>query len=324
MHIVRHLILMLACGLLVSMPGTWRSGGISTAASVLAHSVQSPLTTYTDALGRQVQLDNPPQRVVSLVPSVTEIIYALGAQKLLVGVTDFCNYPPQAREKQSVGAYNSPSIEAIAMLQPDLVIIAADMATPALLQTLLELNIPVYGVYPRSLKATIEMMRNLGTVLDYADAGAALALQLEQAIAQLCTEVEQAEAETAPRVLLAIMLEPLVVAGTDTLPGEMLACAGGINVAASGSRYPMWNMESVLAFDPDIIVVSPHPGTPTPRDFFLRFGQLRAVQQGNVVEIPADWLQRPGPRIIKGLEALHQAITDAENRIPEHKNATRK
>lgn len=330
MHITRHLrsILILACGLLVAVPGTWRSGGDATAANVPTHAVPS---TYTDALGRQVQLDGTPQRVVSLVPSVTETIYALGAEELLVGVTDFCNYPPQAQDKKSIGAYNNPSIEAIALLQPDLVIIAADMATPALQQTLLELNIPVYSVYPRSLKATIEMQRNLGAVLGYTAAGAALAFELEQALAQLQLEVEQAGADTAPRVLLTIMLVPLLIAGTDTLPGEMLACAGGVNVAPSGSRYPMWNMESVLALDPDIIVVSPHPGTPAPRDFFLRFEQLRAVQQGNIVEIPADWLQRPGPRIRKGLEALRQAIkramkcdvTCGETRTSEKSDAAR-
>ena len=318
MHSNRHLslILMFVCGLLAWVPGVWSGSGSAIAASIPAQ------VTHTDALGRQVQLDGAPQRVVSLVPSVTETIYALGAQGLLVGVTDFCNYPPQAQNKQSVGAYDSPSIEAIAMLRPDLVIIAADMATPALLQTLLELDIPVYSVYPRSLKATIEMQRNLGAVLGYAEAGATLASQLEQAIAQLNQEVNQTGVETSPRVLLTIMLEPLVIAGTDTLPGEMLACAGGINVASPGSRYPMWNMESVLAFDPDIIIVSPHPGTSSPRDFFLRFKQLRAVQQGNVVEIPADWLQRPGPRIIKGLEALRQAITDAATHTPEKIDAT--
>jgi len=279
--------------------------------------------TYTDALERKVELDGVPQRVVSLVPSVTETIYALGAQAQLVGVTDFCTYPPEAQEKPSVGAYNSPSIEAIALLEPDLVIIAADMATPAMLDTLLKLNIPVYTVYPRSFAATVSMMRNLGELLGHPEAGETLALQLERRVAQIRAEVAKSDFDSSPRVMISIMVEPLVIAGTNTLPGEMLACAGGINVAQNGSRYPMWNLETVLLQDPDIIIVSPHPGTSAPEDFFMRFSRLRAVQQGMVIPIHADWLQRPGPRVLKGLNALREAIINVKSNPKEQGDAGR-
>ncbi|MDY0291017.1 MAG: cobalamin-binding protein [Desulfuromonadaceae bacterium] len=298
MNISRHLWLI--C-ILTSCILTWVPG------------INTPGTcaTYIDALERRVELPQVPQRVVSLVPSVTETIYALGAHTQLVGVTDFCTYPPAAQSKPRVGAYNNPSIEAIAMLEPDLVIIAADMATPATLDILLKLGLPVYTVYPRSIAATVTMLRNLGLVLGYAEAGETLAHQLESRVAQLRAEVEQEAASDLPRAMLTIMVEPLVVAGADTLPGELLACAGGINVAQQGNRYPMWNMETVLAQDPDIIIVSPHPGTSAPENFFLRFPQLRAVQHGTVIPVPADWLQRPGPRVLKGLNALRAAILNA-------------
>lgn len=279
--------------------------------------------TYTDALEREVELEYIPQRVVSLVPSVTETIYALGAKSQLVGVTDFCNYPPEASQKVSVGAYNSPSIEAIALLEPDLVIIAADMATPAMLETLLKLDIPVYTVYPRSISATIAMLRNLGVLLGNSEAGENLALQLERRVEQIRAEVAQSDTGNSPRVMISIMVEPLVIAGTDTLPGEMLACTGGVNVAQSGSRYPMWNMETVLVQNPDVIIVSPHPGTSAPQDFFLRFSQLRAAQDGMVIPIPADWLQRPGPRVLKGLNSLREAIIKAKSIPGEQADAGR-
>jgi iron complex transport system substrate-binding protein len=279
--------------------------------------------SYTDALERKIELDQTPQRVVSLVPSVTETIYALDAQEQLIGVTDFCNYPEEAATKPSVGAYNSPSIESIALLEPDLVIIAADMATPAMLETLLKLDIPVYTVYPRSIAATAAMLRNLGELLGHSEAGEILALQLERRVEQIRAEVVQRDSASPPRVMISIMVEPLVLAGTDTLPGELLACAGGVNVAQKGSRYPMWNMETVLLQDPDIIIVSPHPGTSAPENFFLRFSQLRAVRQEMVVAINADWLQRPGPRVLKGLEALREAILRAESNREEMGNAGR-
>ncbi|MGM0416906.1 MAG: ABC transporter substrate-binding protein [Thermodesulfobacteriota bacterium] len=310
MYITRYLstIVLLACAICVWVPGIITLGVCA---------------TYTDALERVVEVDEVPQRVVSLVPSVTETIYALGAQAQLVGVTDFCTYPSEAQSKSSVGAYNSPSIEAIALLEPDLVIIAADMATPALLDTLLKLNIPVYTVYPRSISATIAMLRNLGLLLGHAEAGEHLAHQLESRVKQVQKEVAQESSSGSPQVMISIMVEPLVIAGTDTLPGELLASAGGVNVAQKGSRYPMWNMETVLAQDPDIIIVSPHPGTSAPEDFFLRFSRLRAVQHGMVVPIHADWLQRPGPRVLKGLNALREAIRNAKSNIEKQADAGR-
>jgi|AntRauTorckE6833_2_1112554.scaffolds.fasta_scaffold04986_2 iron complex transport system substrate-binding protein len=310
MNIPRHLWLrfIITCCILTWVPGI---------------NVFGVCATYTDALEREIALDEVPQRVVSLVPSVTETIYALGAQNKLVGVTDFCNYPPEAESKPSVGAYNSPSIEAIAVLEPDLAIIAADMATPAMLETLLKLEISVYTVYPRSISATVAMLRNLGVLLGYAEAGETLALQLETRVAQIRTEVARSDSGSNPRVMISIMVEPLVIAGTDTLPGEMLACAGGVNVAQDGSRYPMWNMETVLVQDPDIIIVSPHPGTSAPENFFLRFGQLQAVQNDMVTAIPADWLQRPGPRVLKGLNALRDAILKIKSNPEEQGDAGR-
>jgi iron complex transport system substrate-binding protein len=278
---------------------------------------------YKDALERSIYLEQTPHRVVSLVPSVTETIYALDAQEQLIGVTDFCNYPEQAAAKPSVGAYNSPSIESIALLEPDLVIIAADMATPAMLDNLLKLKIPVYAVYPRSLEATIAMLRGVGKLLGHAERGETLAYQLQSRVEQLQYEVEQAQLAHAPRVMISIMVEPLVIAGVNTLPGEMLECAGGMNIAGNGSRYPMWNMETVLAHNPDIIIVSPHPGTSSPQNFFQRFSHLRAVQNDMVISIPADWLQRPGPRVLKGLNALREAILKYKHKTEMQDDAGR-
>ena len=278
------------------------------------YAAESGAGVHTDALGRTLELGQQPQRVVSLVPSVTETIYAIGREHLLVGVTDFCNYPPAAQHINSVGAYNNPSIEAIAMLQPDLVILSADMATPALLQTLLELGIPAYSVYPRSIDTTVAMIRSLGALLGAVERAEAIAAQLEHSVQQLRRQSSAINIAARPKVMISVMVTPLVVAGGKTLPGAMLECAGGVNVAREDTRYPVWNVESVLEADPDIIVVSPHPGTLAPEDFFVRFKQLRAVARGNVVKIPADWLQRPGPRIINGLKALHEAIIRAGER----------
>ncbi|MBN2644042.1 MAG: ABC transporter substrate-binding protein [Desulfuromonadaceae bacterium] len=263
---------------------------------------------YTDALGRQVELPQPPQRIVSLVPAVTETLYALDAGSQLVGRTDFCNYPPQVVEKVSVGAYDQPNLEAIALLQPDLVIVSADTSSEIALERLEALQTPVYVVYPRSLSSLRRMYLQLGEMTGHAGRGERLARDQDEALEKARMLVDGKGGRGCSRVLLTVMVEPLVVVGNATLIGEILQWAGGENVVRGPQRYPVWNMEAVLQADPALIIVSPHPGTPDPEAVFLGWPQLSAVKQQRVVRIEADWLQRPGPRLLKGIAALSEAL----------------
>ncbi len=261
---------------------------------------------WTDATGRRVEAPDHPRRIVSLVPSVTEVLFALGVEDRVVGVTRFCNYPPRAQAKPKVGGYADPSLEAIAALSPDLVFAAADATKPALVRRLQALGIPVFVVYPRSLEGTVEMIRQVGRAADAPDAGERLAGELEATIAEVRSRVAGLP---RPRVLLCIMVRPLVVAGPDTLGHDLIETAGGRNVVPPGpARYPTWGPESLLGADPDVIVVSPHPGDPAPARFFERWPELKAVASGRVVQIPSDWIHRPGPRLSRGLRALARVL----------------
>ena len=261
---------------------------------------------WTDALGRRVEVRDRPGRIVSLVPSVTEVLYALGVQDRVAGVTRFCTFPAEAQSKPKVGGYADPSLEAIVALAPDLVFGSADATPPLLIDRLEGLGIPVYVVYPRSLASTVAMLRRVGRVVGAARAGERLAAGLERTVAEVRDRVRDLP---RPRVLLCVMVEPLVVAGPGTLAHDLIATAGGRNVVPAGpSRYPTWGPESLLAADPDVVVVSPHPGQPSPGRLFDRWPELKAVAAGRVVEIPADWIHRPGPRLARGLRALARAI----------------
>ncbi len=257
---------------------------------------------YTDAVGRVVHLPAPPQRIVSLVPSVTEILYAIHAENQLVGVTDFCNYPPQAQQKISIGAYSDPGLETVASLAPDLIIMDVASSSTALLYQFEQLAVPVYLVAPKSLTATLETIVALGGVTGHQEVAMDLLNNLNDQIA----EVVKMWSEKPLRTLVCVMIEPLVVAGAGTLADDLINLAGGINVAAELPRYPTLSMETVLLYDPDIIIVSPHPGTPAPADFFSNWPQLKAVRHKQVINVQADLLQRPGPRLVAGLIMLRQ------------------
>ena len=270
--------------------------------------------TFTDAVGRQVVVTEPPRRIISLVPSVTEILFALGAQEQLVAVTDACTYPDAATELPNVGQYADPSLEQILLQRPDLVFASADMNRPDQVKRLESLNIPVFVVYPNRVQETLETIRAIGQVTGHIET----AEMLIDDFSRRLQRVEQ-QLEKRPRVsaLVCVMLQPLVVAGPNTIVGDILRYAGAVNpVPAGNNNYPTWNMEALLRIDPEVIIVSAHPGQPAPAMVFDQWPQLRAVREQRIIETVADWIHRPGPRMILGIEALAKALhpdIDIEN-----------
>ena len=263
--------------------------------------------SWIDEVGRSVELPEKPQRIISLVPSVTEILFALGLGDRLVGATQFCTYPPEAKAIPRIGNYMHPSLEAIVAKGPDLVFAASDAASPALVSQLERMGIATFVVTPHDLDSTLQSIRIVGRVMDKAEAAERLAKGLEQTFCR----IRRATAKLAkPRVLLSVMVTPLTVAGPGTLGNTLIEAAGGINVVPPGpGRYPSWGMEAVLAADPDVIIVSPNPGESNPASHFASWPQLKAVRNNRVVTISdPDWIHRPGPRLALGLEAMAEAL----------------
>ena len=260
----------------------------------------------TDALNRQVAIPDNPQRIISLVPSVTEILFQLGLEEHLVAVTDACTYPEAALKLPNVGNYADPGLEAILLFKPDLVIAAADMNRPALIRRLELLDIPVYVTQSRTVAETLETIETIGIITGGEKQGKQLANSLRQRI----REIQHLTAElTPPTTLACVMLQPLTVAGPDTFINDIISLAGGKNIVPRGpSRYPTWNSEALLTANPQTIVVSTYPGQPNPEYFFSKWPQLQAVKNHRIIRIEADWIHRPGPRLILGIEALAKAF----------------
>ncbi len=172
------------------------------------------------------------------------------------------------------------------------------------------LGLPVYVVYPRGIQVTIDMIRILGRVTGEEEGGDQLARKLTATVAQVRSLVAGLK---RPRVLFCVMVRPLTVAGPGTLVGDLIETAGGENVVASGpNRYPTWGGEALLLADPDLIVVSPHQGTPNPAGLFNAWPELKAVRQQRIYSVIPDWVHRPGPRLGLGLLTLAEAIHDLD------------
>lgn len=261
---------------------------------------------FTDAVNRQITIPHPPQRIVSLVPSVTELLFELGLEKRIVAVTDFCTYPEAAQTLPRVGGYADPSLESILIHEPDLIIASADMNRPALIRRLELLQIPVYVIHPQTVAETLRTIQEISRITGKEQAGQ----QLVHAIKRRIERVQQAVANLTPATTVeCVMLQPLTVAGPDTFINDLIEIAGGKNAVPKGpSRYPTWNTEALLSVDPEAIIVSTYPGQPLPKHFFNNWPQLQAVKNNHIFLIEADWIHRPGPRMVLGIEALAKAL----------------
>jgi len=273
---------------------------------ILFYSCPASGIDFTDAVNRQVSISHPPQRIVSLVPSVTEILFDLGLEQRIVATTDFCTYPEAALQLPKVGDYADPSLESILIHKPDLVIAAADMNRPALIRRLEIMGIPVYVVHPQTVAATLTSIENIGAITGAEKQSTRLVNSIKIRIEKIQEQIAEFEPKTT---LGCVMLQPITVAGPETFIADIISIAGGRNVVQKGpSRYPTWNTEALLSVNPEAIIVSTYPGQPMPKYFFDKWPQLQAVRSQQIIEINADWLHRPGPRMILGIETLAKAL----------------
>lgn len=262
--------------------------------------------TVTDALGRLLTIDQPAQRIVSLVPAVTETLFALGVEEHIVATTDFCDYPPAAQSLPKLGSYSDPSLENILLHRPDLVIASADATPQALVRRLELLNIKVFVVSSKGLSTTMTAIESIGVLCGATVEANQLVAEMQQRINSID---QRASTAKKPTVLVCIMLDPLTVAGPDTFIDNLIQHAGGINIVPAGpSRYPSWGSEALLSLNPDVIIVSSHPGQSLAEHMFERWPQLKAVQHQQIYLIDGNLLHRPGPRILLGLEAMSKAL----------------
>ncbi len=259
-----------------------------------------------DDLDNLVTVSEKPMRIVSLAPSHTEILFALGLEDRIVGRTDYCDYPAEASKITSVGGYSQPSVETIMAVQPDLVF--ASFGNPdELLNQLRELGIPVLGYDPQTLEDTMNLIWEMSKVTETEEKATELIANMRERINVVKTLVKDAD---RPLVFWEVWHDPLYTAGSGTFIDDLITIAGGVNLAAdTQSPWPVYNLEVLLMRNPDVYIATQDqwssPGNIPERP---GFDQLKAVQTGRVYIVDANPVNRPGPRLIDGLEMIVRAI----------------
>jgi len=252
-----------------------------------------------DDLGRSVKVPLKVDRVVSLAPSLTESIFAVGAGDKLVGVTTYCNYPEAAKSKEKIGDTQTPNIERIVALKPDVVFVSTASQLEAFMATLEQQNIAVYVMDAKSIADVIDDLRTLGKLLGAEETSDVLARDLERRVEKI---ESTSGPEALPRVFIQISNEPLFTIGKDSFLTELVAKAGGVSVTADvPSAYPKLSKETALALDPQVIILSDSEDNREPNAVFKNSD---AVKNGQVYRINADIISRPGPRLVDALEQI--------------------
>ena len=264
-----------------------------------------------DMLARDVALEAPPTRIVSLVPSVTESVYALGGQARLVGRTDWCDYPPAAREKPSVGGMINPSIEMIVALKPDLVFATDEGNREETIVQLRRLGIPIYLVHAHRVDQMLDMVTRVAGIIERREAAAPLVSAIRQRIDSVRARVAPLP---TPRVLYVLWPEPLIVPGRASHLTELIELAGGRSITAGeGDSYVRFSLEAAVARAPEVIVLADHSaaGTAAGRqspEKWQRLTSVPAIKAGRLHSIDLSILHRYGPRVADGLELLARII----------------
>jgi len=261
-----------------------------------------------DDRGVAVRLASPPRRVVSLAPSLTEIVFLLGKGELLAGVTRFCNYPPAASSLPRIGGVTDPDVERIVALSPDLVLCTTDGNPRQRVVALEEMGIPCFAVAPQDLPAVLATVERLGALLGDAGRGRAEAASLKRRMDGARAAAGRGRGDS-PLALFVVSTSPIVVAGNGTFMDELLRLAGARNAAHGFSgRYPRLSVEDLLAARPDVIFVAGMAGVERFPPEVTGWKEVPAFRDDAVFTIDGDLVTRPGPRLVTALEEIADAL----------------
>jgi iron complex transport system substrate-binding protein len=261
--------------------------------------VETPTEYVVDDLGRLVAINVTPQRIISLAPSNTEILFALGLGDEVVAVTMYCDYPPEALDKEKVGDYYGPDIEKIvALLQPDLVL-ATDFHRFDLIPALEQQGFAVFAVAPQTLDDVLESIERIGEI-------AGKEAEASQLVYEMTSKIEAAEEQTRdleqkPGVFYMTWHDPMWTIGRDTWIDDLINIAGGVNIFSENFEGgAMVQIEWVVLHNPEVVIASEWS-----YDWAMNATELASIsasQTGRIHTFDDDLAQRPGPRLLQGLD----------------------
>lgn len=264
--------------------------------------------TVTDSQGYEVTFEQAPERIVSLIPSNTEILFAVGAGDSVVGVTEHDDYPPEAADIDQIGGYAGFSTEKIIDLEPDLVLGEIGNGEDTL-DNLRKQGLTVVTLDSQTLDDIMNNILLVGNITGNDAQAREVVSNMKQVTADIEEQTAGLSDEERPRVLYLVSFEPMYVAGSNSFPDNLISIAGGKNIVAADG-WPIISIEDVVEKDPEIIICSGMGGYGnTIKEQLLDnelIAQTTAVKNNHVMVVSdSNIVERPGPRIIEGLEELH-------------------
>ena len=263
----------------------------------------------TDEAGRTVRVPQPIRRIVSLAPNLTETVFALGAGDLVVGDTDYCNFPPEAKKKVRIGGPVNPSLEKIAALRPDLVLATRAINRLATVQSLEQLRISVYVTDPRTVDEVLSSTERLGRLLGSEEQSATLVAGLRNKLQRVQERLSGSEPRS---VFFVTWVDPLISVGRNTFLADALRLAGARSVIDTPQDWPQVNLEQVVSSQPEYLVFSSDDPDQIHRQLAELRGRpgwlgLEALRRDRIV-ILSEAFSQPAPRLIDAIEQLARAL----------------
>jgi iron complex transport system substrate-binding protein len=262
-----------------------------------------------DEARRDVKVPLSAKRIISLAPSVTEILFALGLRQEIIGVTNFCDYPEEVTAKPRIGGFVNPDVEKIVSLKPDLVIAISDGNRWDTIERLSNLGYPVYTVDPKGFDGVIRTIRNIGGIIGKGEEARALVRKMMEKKEKVVTLTRSL---SRPAVFFQVGDAPVITVGKGALATDLISLAGGRSISEHEAlSYPPYGIETILSKAPEIIIFSSMDNRKNYSDLIRRWQtwkSIPAVKSNSIYLIDSNLVDRPAPRIVEGLEALARII----------------
>jgi len=265
----------------------------------------------TDDLGWKITVDSPPERIISLAPSNTEILFALGLGKKVVGVTIYDNYPEEARDIAKVGGFSTADVEKVVALKPDLVFVGV-RHEKEVVPALDRVGIKTFGLNPKTVEGVLDSIRLAGQATGCEEEAEKLANDLKRRMNVVTAKTAGLAPSGRLRTLYVNWYDPIKSAGRDTFADDLIRQAGGVNVTNDFSGYNAISLEVILARNPEAMIVTnmATSGNAVSKAIMTesRLAGIEARVKGRVYEVDSNLVERAGPRLFDGLEEVARLL----------------
>lgn len=272
-------------------------------------SVEGKERLLTDETGRNVMVPQSAKKIVSLAPSITEILFALGLNEEIAAVTDFCDYPAAASTKPKIGGFVNPDIERIVSLKPDLIIGIRDGNRMDTVHRLNDFGFPVYLIDPKGFDGIMLTINNIGEIVGRQDEARRISRNM---LLKKKEAMSLTQSLSKPKVFFQVGDAPIVTVGRGTLADDLIRLAGGKSISEDEPMsYPLYSVETILSKAPEIIIMSSMEGSKDYLNLIRKWQNwttLPAVRMNAIHVVDSNLVDRPTPRIEKGIDALMRII----------------